>query len=641
MNNQIFLSYKTKDSHVARLVAAWLIHNLVDTWFAEKDILLYGRDEASVDRALKEGITSCSHAILFTNEKYAESDWCKEELKSINERLPARNILIVGLSDHPRTLDIEFRLSDQIRRISMSPNTPVDLILLEREMRALGWPLPDSMNGIEKLSVDPTVPFKLPFLDMRLNLHDWQHFDSEEYQDQGKCVMRHDYFTRELNGPLQLCVTSTKYSSGQIEEACLNSNGDDRKLFDQSIKFAKQYSDLLEEKCARTVDITGVHLVFFGEQSHFAMSYNLDDDKLGKLATRKYDIIVRDEHFPQDVYEFVFTFNTYGSQKRLWSLSSYFDYVVTCFVPLSGTRVTLDGSKIKGRHPGQWTDGNHPLLRHLLSSSAYKSARPSVLAVPWAHPTATEGNVALPNDRPLAAFDNTDSVSADFETNTSKLTDNFQARLFFFTVIFYGFLGAVVGWLWAHLQYTTIEWVRAHVNDSPWNFLLPEYTRERTIKGGVIGLFIGVFILTFLGNLGQKGIRLTVFLVEGVLYGSLGGWCGTPILGALLGGGLGIIQSLSFLLNYNTQDSQLDENWKSGSVNIAQSNMLFLVGKTGRTIKKNKMVIVTAISFCVKGALLAAIGGIANSIPMAITFSSLAALTMWGISEIRFAMSNE
>lgn len=402
MTTRIFISYKTSDSHVARVVADWLIYNKIDVWFAEYNILLRGRNTQDVAQSLKDGIASCSHAILFTNERYADSKWCRDhELKVIVRDLPCQRILIVGLSEHPQSLETihGIDIPDEILRISLPERTPVNLTHLEDAIRRLGWPIPATMKGFEKLPIVPAVPTRLPFLDIWLNLHDWVPVDSQERSTAG-FKSQDAYFLRDINGPLQLCVTSTWYSdisrmgplpadippgmfessAKPLEQLAIPSRDNDEALYDYAIALAKEYSGRLETASGRSVTVTGVHLVFFSQQSHFAMSYDLSDPELGTLAARKYVIVLRDARDFEGVYEFVFTFNTYGSRERLSSLSPYLDYVVTCAVPLTGRTTALLGGDGTVQNPRPWTNTTHPLLKHLLDSPMFKAARPVVLA---------------------------------------------------------------------------------------------------------------------------------------------------------------------------------------------------------------------------------------------------------------------
>jgi hypothetical protein len=418
MTTKIFISYKTSDSHVARVVADWLIYNHIDVWFAEYSILLDGRKTQDVAQSLKIGIASCSHAILFTNERYADSEWCRDhELKVIVRDLPYRKILIVGLSEHPQSLETIHRIDIpiEILQISLPERTQVNLTQLEDAMRRLGWPIPATMKGFEKLPVVPAVPTRLPFLDIWLNLHDWVPVDSQERSTAG-FKSQDAYFLRDINGPLQLCVTSAWYSdisrmgplpadippgmfdyeAKPLEQLALPSRDNDEALYNYAIALAKEYSDRLVAASGRSVTVTGVHLVFFAEQSHFAMSYDLVDPEMGTLAARKYVIVLRDAQDCEGVYEFVFTFNTYGSRERLCSLSPYLDYVVTCAVPLTGRPVEFSGRNTALQPSKRWSDTTHPLLRHLLNSPMFKAARPTVLA---GTPPARVGNSQHPKSQ--------------------------------------------------------------------------------------------------------------------------------------------------------------------------------------------------------------------------------------------------
>lgn len=85
---KIFVSYRSLDANNVRAVVDVLRAHDLDVWFAEYEVLAadYDEFEADVNRGIREAVESCSHGIAFTNENWAKSSYCREEI----ERLVAR-----------------------------------------------------------------------------------------------------------------------------------------------------------------------------------------------------------------------------------------------------------------------------------------------------------------------------------------------------------------------------------------------------------------------------------------------------------------------------------------------------------------------------------------------------------------------
>jgi len=193
-------------------------------------------------------------------------------------------------------------------------------------MREAGWPLPEAMNGLRPIEPDGDTRFRLPRLGIHVVLPGWRMADREE-SGSGEYRTFSQYMLRDINGPIQLCVTETCFPR-ELGAFGMEGDVDDARMYDHAISLARQYGDNLRRAARRGVEVTAIHLLFFGEQSQFAMSYDLIDSNLGRLASRKYPIVIRDPA-SQRVYEVVFTFITYGDSARLNALSPFLDHVVT------------------------------------------------------------------------------------------------------------------------------------------------------------------------------------------------------------------------------------------------------------------------------------------------------------------------
>ena len=77
MNNKAydyFISYKSEDAGLVRLIAEQLLANNIKVWFAEFKMLTHNWDD--FQREIELGIRHSKFAIAFTNNRYARSLYC-------------------------------------------------------------------------------------------------------------------------------------------------------------------------------------------------------------------------------------------------------------------------------------------------------------------------------------------------------------------------------------------------------------------------------------------------------------------------------------------------------------------------------------------------------------------------------------
>ena len=85
----IFISYKTKDSDFVRQIAEQLIGSGIKVWFFEYNVLLdawekfKSKNWEGLESELEEAIKKSEFGLAFTNNLYAESDWCKLEMTQL------------------------------------------------------------------------------------------------------------------------------------------------------------------------------------------------------------------------------------------------------------------------------------------------------------------------------------------------------------------------------------------------------------------------------------------------------------------------------------------------------------------------------------------------------------------------------
>lgn len=325
---RVFLSYKVVNSDIVRLFSDWLRHNGIDCWFAEDRIPLASQtDDLSIDQAIRLGIDECTHALLFTNHRYALSDWCRKEFQAIRRKLDgqAGTILELCIPLEPET----YRAMPDLERpgyprLVLNPEQCPELPQVEQFLRENGWPLPSAMRGF---AADPShgpVMQGLGILGLTFDATGW---DAEQFDldHAGGGLQICQTYVREIRGRIRLIVQSLE--SPPDERLSMSDWEDDRALRKDSLQTAEVFRKKLEHELSAPVRVLSVHLCFLGSRAHLGISYVSRHEILGLVAARKYSLIAFD---PQGNrwYELLFTFHVYGTPERLRALSPLMDAVV-------------------------------------------------------------------------------------------------------------------------------------------------------------------------------------------------------------------------------------------------------------------------------------------------------------------------
>ena len=92
---RIFISYKSEDANLVRAVAEYLIVAGVNTWFNEYEVRLdiYDDFDRDIYQKLDEAVSTCTHGVVFTNNRWAMSEYCRKEMESMLRCIQHENIL--------------------------------------------------------------------------------------------------------------------------------------------------------------------------------------------------------------------------------------------------------------------------------------------------------------------------------------------------------------------------------------------------------------------------------------------------------------------------------------------------------------------------------------------------------------------
>jgi hypothetical protein len=312
----LFISYKSEDTPLVRQIAERLMASGVKVWLADYHVLL--RNWERFQEAINHGIDHSHRALVFTNNGWAGSSYCREEADRILKRIsPSRIVEIMvprenkphelypKLAEVPsiQTLEAETALGFLAETTGLSvgetppaaPSTP-----MPHEMPCLGGSLTLDIAGwkirdpgeVRRISGHPTVEgLELELVDssppMVVNLH----------------------LGPELSRP------------GQRGDQGI----DDREMFKYLLRYAPGHFDRLRA-AGMTPRLRGLHLVFHQGLSHMALTYRLD-----YYWSRKYSIIVPRLGTDQ-MAEFLFTFGSPGTFAFFLRRTAAMDRLVTSLV---------------------------------------------------------------------------------------------------------------------------------------------------------------------------------------------------------------------------------------------------------------------------------------------------------------------
>jgi len=112
----IFISYKTEDANEVREVAECLVANGVRMWFGEYEIRaeIYDDDQA-VQRSIDDGILRSRHALVFTNDRWASSEYCALEMDGILRKFEPSSHASTGPHDRRAGAIIEVFLPKEAK----------------------------------------------------------------------------------------------------------------------------------------------------------------------------------------------------------------------------------------------------------------------------------------------------------------------------------------------------------------------------------------------------------------------------------------------------------------------------------------------------------------------------------------------
>jgi len=331
----VFISYKSKNVDIARAIADRLLASGLKVWFAEYQILLVDRHR--FQEAIDHGIQYSTYGIALTNDEYALSEYCGLELRQLLQYCGPGRIIEIMIPEEPMTHKKYAQLDEAIRHL-YTGNLEKTLDFISKKT---GWRLVPGWD--EKVETKPHS-FEGLWLDelYQLDVSGWNMVE-RYFHGGGPCFLKR-VDGHEVSWNLQV----GEEFSAQVYESRLGlARQNDRSIYNALLDYTLYYfSDMLPGW-----QVTGVHLVFMMDVSHFAITYT--DQQVWK---RRYSIILV---HPQSARaaEFLFTFEMAGSYEQYCRLTWMMDALVKTLKwgDLPGSQ--LDGTRHKlSINPSQKTD---------------------------------------------------------------------------------------------------------------------------------------------------------------------------------------------------------------------------------------------------------------------------------------------
>lgn len=261
---RVFVSYKSEDCDVARATVETLMSAGVPTWFAEYEVLPshYEAFDRDLEGNLQNAVQGCTHALVFTNNRWAESDYCRTEMQAITRTIPPGNIIEIRIPHeelphhtypslhHGATLDYANdpqAIAMSVFKILGTANTPLD----HSSMADAGSAFRLWRFGLE---FDPR-PLEASIVE-----------SNRASRGHGAPAVQ---FSGEIHGQrVKLAVVLNAFDS-VLRSLQVGDFGpaDDRKVYNQYREYAERWER--DSSC----EIHGLHLFFWNERSHLALTY--------------------------------------------------------------------------------------------------------------------------------------------------------------------------------------------------------------------------------------------------------------------------------------------------------------------------------------------------------------------------------
>ncbi len=288
----VFISYKSEDVHTARLIADQLIASGLRVWFAEYQVLLQNYEE--FQDAIDYGIRNSANGILFTNNRYIGSPYCRDEVEKLLAHLGPGKLMeiMIPREDLPRR-----HYPDLENCPSHVGDDALSILSFLREQT--GWPV-RPVSTLSRELEERRLQTTFQGRPMSVNVAGWEVTDPG-HQSPDSGMQGLELRSKLPENDFHLFVNLYYGSEIHPEAQRVGQPTNDRDVYKMLLDHAKGYVRKLG------ADMRGLHLLFHYDLSQFALTYWLDF-----YWTRKYSVIIPNEVLATNA-EFVFTFGFVGT----------------------------------------------------------------------------------------------------------------------------------------------------------------------------------------------------------------------------------------------------------------------------------------------------------------------------------------
>ena len=254
----VFLSYRSEDVALVRLVAERLMSLNIRVWFAEYQILLHARHrfQAAIDRA----VPASRWFAAFTRPTYYQSQHCMSELElarntaSLNGRM--LNLKLAGCAE-TNTEGLQFASVVELMGDASDLHQAVEFIRSYVATQCA----PPSIPRTEASFLAPQVCERMSHrFRYQIDLAGWR------VDKDGGLLL--DCDLAEVRASIQATFENVAPRPFHLSPGNLKM---ERDCFDRSVKFAKSWVQ------GQPAEVLGVHMMLSHGVSHFSMTYWLND----------------------------------------------------------------------------------------------------------------------------------------------------------------------------------------------------------------------------------------------------------------------------------------------------------------------------------------------------------------------------
>lgn len=342
----VFVSYKSENANVVRRVTEQLMACGLEVWFNEYQIL--AGDYERFQDAIDAGLARATHAVVFTNDRWAAADWCRYEMTGLLAHIadPSRIVEVAIPSEgrpareFPGVLGrqpIEFR-GDPRRPSHAAVHATVAAILDRLGFGTDMAPLPDSEPRPVWLPTSGVTFDPAPFqLNRAKTVRQVQARTLQSDPVLGLRTIVYSLAAADVD--ITMDVYATNYES-PISRLAVSETGssDDRAVYGAYLRYAKQWLPS-EHGHFRHVayEPKGLHLVFVDGSSQIGLTYvSRMEGETGPKTTweRRYAVRIPNPLAGNEgELAFVFSVGLAGDEARqaraFARLAPWFDAVVT------------------------------------------------------------------------------------------------------------------------------------------------------------------------------------------------------------------------------------------------------------------------------------------------------------------------